>query len=167
MGCPSDLAVAIASRNARYGQYVDCKEWEKLTTEIVLPDCRWRICDIKGKPLVSQGKPLSWDSAAEYLEYFPKVLAPMNSLHMFGIGEFEQIDDDTVNAVFSMEDQLVNKQLGTWVELRGGGFAFQTWKRRGADWYLQELVVKRTYQKMSTLVSFAVFLQEKLGIPMI
>ena len=53
--------------------------------------------------------------------------------------------------------------FGSWAEIRGGGFYYETWKRVDGDWFLQDLRMQRTYQKMTFLVGLGRFLQ-KLGI---
>ncbi|KAI8623696.1 hypothetical protein F5Y19DRAFT_351132 [Xylariaceae sp. FL1651] len=164
MGCPADIAIAISSKKARYGRYLDTKQWDKFASEVLLPDCKWRMCNQQGELLVNNGVTLAWDSTADYIAYFSKLLATFDCVHMFGVGDFEQVDADTVKATFLVEDQLVSKPLGQWVELRGGGYIFETWKLRDGEWYLQDLLLKRHYQNMSMIVRFAVFLQTKLGI---
>ncbi|KAI1129544.1 hypothetical protein F5Y10DRAFT_290915 [Nemania abortiva] len=164
MGCPADIAAAIMARKARYGWCIDTKNFEKLK-ELALPASRFSFCNEKGEPTVLAGRVFHFESPAAFAAWCAKLMNPMDTIHMFGPGQFEQVAPDTVEAVFSMEDQFVHKILGSWVEQRGGGYYYETWKLADGEWCIEELVLKRNYQKYSLLLSFAIFLQETLGVP--
>ena len=66
---------------------------------------------------------------------------------MFRPGELEQIKADEVKATWGMEDQIILNGTGGLVEMRGGGYYYETWKMKNDDWFLASLRLERTYQK--------------------
>lgn len=58
--------------------------------------------------------------------------------------------DDEVHARFGFEDQLLFPQLPLGLAgIRGGGFYKERYRRLDGDWYIVELEMRRTYQKMT------------------
>jgi hypothetical protein len=96
---------------------------------------------------------LVFDSAKSIAAFFKKFFAPQETMHNVCPGDFEQAGLDEVKAVFGFEDQVMSKSLGSWAEIRGGGYYYETWKLVNGEWYIKELKMERTYQKMSMLVS--------------
>jgi hypothetical protein len=68
---------------------------------------------------------------------------------MFGPGILEQPAADEVRAIWSMEDQLVWPETYGVLQLRGGGYYHEVWRRVGDDWFLEDLYLERTYNKYS------------------
>ncbi|KAI0142966.1 hypothetical protein GGR57DRAFT_372395 [Xylariaceae sp. FL1272] len=159
MGCPTDVAIAIGSKVCKYGEYLDTKQWDKFASEVLLPECQWFMVNQEGEPLRFKGKDLTFSSTPVYLDHFSKMLKDFNSTHMFGVGSYELVGSDTVKHVCTVEDQLVSKSMGQWVELRGGGYFYTTWKLRDGEWRCQDVTLKRHYQNMSPIVRFAVWLE--------
>ncbi|RSL95729.1 hypothetical protein CEP52_011903 [Fusarium oligoseptatum] len=140
-----EVALAITRQKARYGRYADTKQWDKFAQDIALPDARFSFYDTEGKLLVA---------------------GPQSSKRsiIFGPGDFEQVGPDEVKAIFGMEDQIMSKYLGAWVEIRGGGFYHETWKLVDGEWYLQDLRLERTYQKETVLVKIGLAVAGLFGI---
>jgi hypothetical protein len=67
---------------------------------------------------------------------FFKFFANAQSLHIFGPGNLEQTADDEVTAIWGTEDQIIVNGSAGLVEMRGGGYYFETWKKVGDDWLL-------------------------------
>lgn len=142
---PFEIAQSIAQKKARYGRYVDTKQWAKLQ-KIILPDARLNFWDIHGNVVIAGKVPLSFRSCKAFTDFFSLYLEKAETLHMFGPGDLEQISADEIKAVWSMEDQICLKSTNL-MEIRGGGYYHETWKLKGGEWYLQSLDLKRTYLK--------------------
>lgn len=163
-----EVAVAINRKKARYGRYVDTKQWDKYTAEVALSDAKYDFLDVNGKPLTVGRDPLKFEDTKSMTDFFAKFFAKMQTQHMFGSGDFTTTDkDDEVKAVFALEDQILTPPLGSWAEIRGGGFYYETWKWVDGDWFLKDLRMERTYQKMTFLVIFGMFVQKWLGISLL
>lgn len=83
---------------------------------------------------------------------------------MFGPGELEQIKTDEVKATWGMEDQIILNGTGGLVEMRGGGYYYETWKTHNDDWFLASLRLERTYQKISLTAKVFMFLERYSGL---
>ncbi|KAI0023415.1 hypothetical protein F4780DRAFT_80044 [Xylariomycetidae sp. FL0641] len=164
----AETAQAITSKKARYARYADLKAWEAFAAEVAYPEATYDYQDASGSSLVVGGRALKFESTAAFFGFIAPFFAPLQTLHNIGPGDFspaEHDDDDEVDVVFGFEDQLLAPPLGAWAEIRGGGYYYETWKRdRDGDWKLLTLKMRRTYQKMTTLVAIALWVQDKLGV---
>ncbi|KAI5926910.1 hypothetical protein F4810DRAFT_416782 [Camillea tinctor] len=158
-----ETAVAINRKKARYARYADTKRWDKFEEEVALPDAQYDYQDINGKTL-DFGVLTRFPSTKSFTAFFRPFFAKLQTLHNVGPGDFTQKADDEVEAVFGFEDQLLLPPFGSWAELRGGGFYYETWKRVDGEWFLQDLRMQRSYQKVTFLMGLALFLHIKLGI---
>ncbi|KAJ3539854.1 hypothetical protein NM208_g5319 [Fusarium decemcellulare] len=161
---PPEVAQAITRQKARYARYSDLKQWDKFAQEIALPDARYSFLDTDGNPLVLGKQALVFDSAKSCATFYSNSFAQMDTHHAVGPGDFEQVAPDQVKAVFSVEGQVISKQLGSWVEIRGGGYYFETWQLVDGQWYLKEMTMQRTFQKESFLVTAGTFVANLLGL---
>ncbi|RTE85003.1 hypothetical protein BHE90_000387 [Fusarium euwallaceae] len=159
-----EVALAITRQKARYGRYADTKQWDKFAQDIALPDARFSFYDTEGKLLVAGPQSLAFDSVKGCAAFFGKFFSQFQTQHNFGPGDFEQVGPDEVKAIFGMEDQIMSKYLGAWVEIRGGGFYHETWKLVDGEWYLQDLRLERTYQKETVLVKIGLAVAGLFGI---
>ncbi|KAI5457069.1 hypothetical protein BGZ63DRAFT_395344 [Mariannaea sp. PMI_226] len=159
-----EVAQAITCLKARYCRYADTKQLEKFEQEIALPDARFSFYDKDDNLFVVGKQTLAFDSTKATAAFFAKFFAPLDTLHNFCPGDFEQVAPDEVKAVFAFEDQLMSKVLGSWGEIRGGGFYHETWKLVDGEWRLKEMKLKRTYQKMTLLLKILLIIGSLLGI---
>lgn len=150
---PFEILQAITQKKARYGRYVDTKQWSNFH-EIILPHAHLNFLDVHGNVIIaSAGKdPLAFKSCKAFTDFFFHYLAKAETLHMFGPGDLEQILADEVKAIWSMEDQLYFNSLTNPMEMRGGGYYHETWKLKDGEWYIQSLDLKRTYTKITRKV---------------
>lgn len=159
-----EVAVAITRQKTRYCRYADTKQWYKLASDVALPDARLVYCDSEGKPLQVSGRDLVFDSAQSFAAFYDKFFAQFDTMHNIGPADLEQVAADEVNSVFGFEDQVMSKPLGAWGEIRGGGYYYTTWKLVDGEWYIKDLKMIRTYQKMTLLVKIGVTISNWLGI---
>ncbi|KAI9170598.1 Non-canonical non-ribosomal peptide synthetase FUB8 [Paramyrothecium foliicola] len=144
--------------------YADTKQWDKFANDVALQDAVMSYCDTTGQPLMFGNRSLVFDSPVATATFFKSFFASLETMHNISIGDFEQISHDEVKAIFGFEDQLLSKYLGTWVEIRGGGFYYETWKLENGEWYIKELKMQRTYQKETILVKLGLLISGLLGI---
>lgn len=144
----------ISRKKALYGRFIDMKQFEKLSS-LALPDAELRFLEPDGS-LTHVGKtPLAFTSPEECTAFFRKIFSNAQTLHMFGSGELEQVKADEVRAIWPMEDQIILRHGWLPVEVRGGGYYYETWRQKDNDWFLQSLVLRRTYTKPSILAWLA------------
>ncbi|KAI1269241.1 hypothetical protein F5Y18DRAFT_374007 [Xylariaceae sp. FL1019] len=165
MPVPTEAVAAITSKKAKYGRYADLKQWDKFEVEVALPDCNMSYLGIDDEPMQMGPTRLVFSTASAMTTFFTKFFAPLQTLHNIGIGDFETTGrPDEVRAIFGFEDQLMLPPLGSWMEIRGGGYYTETWKKVDGEWFLKDLIMRRTYQKQSFLVSVALFIQKITGV---
>lgn len=145
-----ETAEAISRRKALYGRYIDTKQWDKLCS-IALPDAELRFFDPDGSLTYVGRTPLAFTSSKECASFFHKLFGNAQTFHMFGRGELEQIKADEVRAIWPMEDHIILHQGLLPVDVRGGGYYYETWRQKDDDWFLESLVLRRTYTKPSLL----------------
>ncbi|KAG8167259.1 hypothetical protein KVR01_002948 [Diaporthe batatas] len=141
---------AISRRKALYGRYIDTKQWDKLRS-IALPDAELRFFDPDGSLSHFGSTPLAFTSSEECVSFFHKLLGNAQTIHMFGRGELEHIQSDEVRAIWPMEDHIILRQGLLPIEVRGGGYYYETWRKKEGGWFLASLVLRRTYTKPSLL----------------
>ena len=76
-----EVAIAITRQKARYCRYADTKQWDKLASDVTLPNARLAYCDSAGAPLRVSGRALVFDSAASFAAFYAKFFAPVDSMH--------------------------------------------------------------------------------------
>lgn len=140
----------ISRKKALYGRYIDTKQWDRLSS-IALPDAELRFFEPDGSLTHVGRTPLAFTSPEKCAYFFQKLFGNAQTLHMFGRGELEQTKEDEVRAIWPMEDQIILRQGWLPVEVRGGGYYYETWRQKDNDWFLESLVLRRTYTKPSIL----------------
>lgn len=160
-----EVALAISTQKARYARLADTKQWDEMAATVFLPDVKLRYCDANGNPLMVGSRALVFDSADTFAQLYKRMFAGVNSQHNIAPGEFESGErDGEIRAVFGIEDQVTSKALGSWAELRGGGYYHETWRLVDGQWYIKDLELRRTYQNATVLVSLMLFLMAVFGI---
>lgn len=159
-----EVAIAITRQKARYCRYADTMQWDRLGREITLPDARLAYCDAHGKPLQVSGRALVFDSAHSFVTFYDKFFAQLDTMHIVSAPDLERVADDEVKAIFGFEDQVISKYLGSWFECRGGGYYYTTWKLVDEQWYIKDLRMERTYQKLTVLAQIGLALSNWFGI---
>jgi hypothetical protein len=166
MPVPIEIAETIFRKKSKYGRYIDTKQWNKFG-EVALPNAELSFFGSDGSVLVAGKTALVFSSSQAFTTFFGKFFANAQTLHMFGPGELEQIKTDEVKATWGMEDQIILNGTGGLVEMRGGGYYYETWKMHGDDWFLASLRLERTYQKTSLIAKVFIFLERYSGLTFI
>ncbi|KAH7115663.1 hypothetical protein EDB81DRAFT_669126 [Dactylonectria macrodidyma] len=166
MEVPSGVAATISGKKAMYGRYIDTKEWDKFG-QVALPDAQLNFYDSDGSLLMVGQTALAFDSAEAFTTFFKKFFAKAQTLHMFGPGQLQQTGPDEVKAIWGMEDEIIMRATAGLVEVRGGGYYYETWKQKDGDWFLKSLDLHRTYTKTSLLARILILLQTYSGLTIV
>ena len=156
MAVPPSVVAGITKKKAQYGRFIDTKQWDKLNN-VILADGHLSFLATDGSPLTVGKTTLNFRSREAFLSFFKTWFAKAETLHNFGPGEFEWSGDgeDEVLAIFAMEDQLMFPGR---MEIRGGGHYHERWVQRDGEWYMKELRLERTYNKITPLVRLSTLL---------
>lgn len=145
---PIDVAERIRSKKARSMRFADTKQWSSFDT-IFLPDATFRFVDAEGEIVTTpDGMQFSWDSLAAWAGVFEQALAGVQSTHIIGLGELELVGPDEVEAVFPMTIHSGPKEGGEGPHQIAGGYYYETWVRKGEDWFCKKMKCQRMYLKM-------------------
>ena len=153
-----DVAEVIRRKKSQYGRFADTKQWHNFD-KIALPDAEYSFFDTDGSVLQVGKTALAFGSTEAFRTFFTRFFANVQTLHNFGPGELEQNSPEEVKAVWSVEDQIIANGTAGLVELRGGGFYYETWRLKDGDWFLHSLKLERTYQKTSLGFKLVLILQ--------
>lgn len=143
-----EVAQIITRKKLWYCRYADTGKWESFD-KVSLPECTFAYHS-EGKVFVNHGFTYAWGSTQEFTSFFSKAFENLQTLHMIGPGEFEYVSEDEVKAVFSVVYYSALKKTADQshgVQGVGGGHYFDTFKRKGDDWFLAELKMDRIYEK--------------------
>jgi hypothetical protein len=133
-----EIAEAIRLKKAQYCRFVDTKQWTSFVA-LALPDARFIFYDVNGKVLHDFASPES------LMLPTARLLEDARSSHRVSNSELSLISENEVEAVWAMEDYLVfpakDGKPGT--AMRGYGHYHEIWLRKGEDWFLKKLELKR------------------------
>ncbi|KAL2865211.1 uncharacterized protein BJX67DRAFT_359010 [Aspergillus lucknowensis] len=163
---PLDIAEVIVRKKSQYGRYIDTKQWDRFE-DVALRDATLSFHDVDGSILKSGGTSFHFPTATTFTNFFRKFFTDAQTLHMFGPGELHQKGPDEVRAIWAMEDQIILKHTAGLVQIRGGGYYYETWREKGGDWFLESLRLERTYQDTSLAAKILIFLDRELGLSVV
>ena len=153
MAVAPDVVLAITRKKCLYGRLIDTKQWDKFS-QVALPSCQFRMTAPDGSLIKVGNRTLAFDSSADFVDFFKGFFAPAKSLHMFGPPDMEySAEEGGVQAIWTIEDEIILPSKAGLVEIRGGGHYFETWQAMNGEWFLSALHLVRTYQKTAVLVS--------------
>ncbi|KAK6216084.1 hypothetical protein LQW54_003860 [Pestalotiopsis sp. IQ-011] len=142
-----EVAMIINRKKNWYCRYADTCQFEKFD-QIALPECTYEY-QSDGAVITQSGFTYRWGSTKDFVDFFAKAFETLQTIHMVGPGDFEQISDDEVRATFTVIYHSglakgVSESYG--VQGTGGGHYCETWKRKGSDWFMAELRMNRIYE---------------------
>ncbi|KAI0133845.1 hypothetical protein BJ170DRAFT_590852 [Xylariales sp. AK1849] len=143
-----EVAAIINRKKQWYCRYADTNQWH-LFDKVALPECTYEYHS-DGKVLVNAGFTYAWGSTEQFTSFFTKAFESLQTIHMVGPGDLEQVSPDEVKAVFTVIyfsglKKTASESHG--VQGTGGGHYFETYKRKGDDWFLADLKMERIYEK--------------------
>lgn len=153
MPVPFEVSDVISHKKALYCRYIDTKQWDKFNS-IAHPDAQFSFFEPDGS-LSHVGKTaMAFNSLDSFTKFLSRIFSNGQTLHMVGPGEIEHVRAGEVNAIWSMEEQIILRSGWLPVEVRAGGYYHETWKERDGDWFLESLILRRIYTKPSLLAWF-------------
>ncbi|OQV01914.1 SnoaL-like domain-containing protein [Cladophialophora immunda] len=161
MAVSADTFQAISRKKALYGRLVDTKRFDQFAL-VALPECSFDFLDTDGKPLARDGVVFTFSSRDAFTSHLGVFLAKVQSLHMFGPGDLRYLtpEEDEVEAIWSMEDQLIWREARPPFQMRGGGYYHETWALKNGEWLLKSLRLERTYTKVNKRSTRALVVNE-------
>ncbi|KIW70765.1 hypothetical protein PV04_03006 [Phialophora macrospora] len=157
-----EVAEAIRRRKGQYCRYLDTKQWDKFET-LGLPDSTFAFFNPDGSPMTVGKTALTFPSPKAFTTNLKKTFASVRTLHLVGVGDLDQISEEEVYAIWSMQDQIIMKNSLGLFWMRGGGYYHETWLQKDGEWYLKSLRLERTFSRKSVLASVLLFVQNILG----
>jgi hypothetical protein len=148
---PPDVAERIRHKKSQHTRFADTRQWHQFDT-IFVPDATFVFCDADGKVISTPdgATPWSWTSLDSFRAFFEKAFADLQVIHLVGAGELEMVGPDEVKAVFTLlyhagpkgDDKEAPHEMS-------GGHYYETWVRRGDDWFCKDLLMRRLYRRVT------------------
>lgn len=146
---PYEVYLEISRKKAHYGRFLDTKQWDQFQ-HIARPDARFHFYDTNNEIITRNGKPYDFTSLAAFVDWFSIFFGKAQTLHMFGPPDMSMQSANEISVIWSMEDQIYFQAESKLAEIRGGGYYHETWVRENDSWWLKDLALRRTYQKVSS-----------------
>lgn len=141
-----ETAEIIRRKKTQYCRFADTSQWE-LFDQIALPEATLRFYD--NGELINQGG-TDWSfSRAEFIAFCTVAWKDSQTVHMIGPGELEQVGPDEVKAVWNGCYHVGAKGSDSGAFFTGGGYYYETWKRKGDDWFIEDMKFDRLFWKQS------------------
>ncbi|EGR49506.1 uncharacterized protein TRIREDRAFT_106270 [Trichoderma reesei QM6a] len=147
---PAGAAETIVRKKAKYCRLADSNAWH-LADEVFLPDFEFKAVDDKDAVIHINDTDYHWTSLADWVAYFSKTFAPIQTMHVVGYPELELVAPDEISAVFGVQYFVGTKEVDKGLHGTGGGHYFETWKLKDGDWFIQKIKFVRIYWKEMTL----------------
>ena len=138
----------ITKKKQRYCRYTDTNQWH-LFTKLALPECTYEFHQ-NGKLIEHAGLSCKWTNTEGFIGFVRKAAETLQTIHLAGPGDFEQVSDDEVKAVFPIIYHSALKPgvpKGTSATGERGGYYYETFRRTGDDWLMSHVLLDRTYMK--------------------
>lgn len=145
---PFETVLEITKKKAQYGRYIDTKKWDQFCL-LALPNARFRFRNADNSIITRDGQAMDFQSLTSFVDWFSQLFENAQTLHMFGPPEMSLLSKDEVSVSWSMEDQIYFHGHDQLSDIRGGGYYSELWVRKDDSWWLQDLTLTRTYQKLS------------------
>lgn len=149
-----ETAETIRRKKAQYCRYLDTKQWESLES-LAFPDAEMIFLDAFGSVQTAGKSTFAFSSPKAFVQEMRALFRDAQTLHQTGYGDLEQISENEVRAIWSMEDQLLFPApfASTPISIKGGGYYHEVWRRKDGDWLLKSLRLERTYMRQSLIAS--------------
>lgn len=145
-----DVTHAIRSSKSKYCRYIDTKQWRSLEA-ISLPDATFSFLNPDGSVQKSGAFRFDYSSPKGFTHDLQSLFRRAQTLRQIGGGELKETGDGSVDAIWSMEDQIVYPSILGIIplEVRGGGYYHETWQCVDGNWKLKSLRLERSYNRPS------------------
>ncbi|KAI2641466.1 hypothetical protein GGS26DRAFT_4906 [Hypomontagnella submonticulosa] len=147
MSVSPEVAAIITRKKQHYCRLADTNQWPKLLETVVLPEAKYEFYQSNGELMNHEGIQYAWSTSADWAKFFSDLFTNLQVIHVAGPGDFEQINPDEVKAIWGVIYHAGKKGSDTEWHHTGGGHYYETWKRKGDDWFISHLRFERTYFK--------------------
>jgi hypothetical protein len=129
----------VRRAKARYCRLIDTRSWQDFA-ELFLPDVRIRMIDPEGHVIVA------FDERDAFLAVTRSFLEGARSIHHVHNDEIDQISATQIEAIWSMEDQLVfpSPRADQPARMHGYGHYHESWVLTPGGWRIARLELRRT-----------------------
>lgn len=146
MALVSGAAEIIRRKKLQYCRFSDTNQWQ-LFDQIMLPEATMTFVDSGGSIIKHGELDFGASSREEWKDFCSKAFTGQQTIHLVGEGEMEQISPDEVKAIWGIVYHIGTKGTDG-MQGTGGGYYYETWKRRGDDWFMETLRMERSFWKV-------------------
>ncbi|KAI1447868.1 hypothetical protein F5Y02DRAFT_415866 [Annulohypoxylon stygium] len=137
----------ITRKKQQYCRYADNHQWQNMFN-IALPEAIFRFFKQDGEFFSSQGRDFNFASTDEFTKCLGEYNKASQTVHLIGPGEFEQAQPDEVKVIWSLIFHQAGMEGSDLAHHTGGGYYHETWRRKGNDWFLQDLKLETTFYRV-------------------
>ncbi|KAK1144061.1 hypothetical protein N8T08_005723 [Aspergillus melleus] len=144
-----EIAEQIRLKKSQYCRLADTNNWEKMDT-LLAADARFEFYDTEGSLVCENGVDFKFNSRAEFVAYFSEAFKVLQTIHVVGPGELEQVGPNEVKAVWTVIYHAGPRGMDGGMHGTGGGHYYETWTREqgGQEWLMKDMRMERIYWKV-------------------
>ncbi|KAF4335674.1 hypothetical protein FBEOM_10474 [Fusarium beomiforme] len=147
MAVSPEAAAIIQRKKAQYCRFADSNQWDRFDS-IMLPNATFLFHNPDGSVITKGDIEYSWSSTKEWVAFFENEFKTMQTIHIIGPAEMEQIAPDEIKAIWAVTYHAGTKEHEGGVHGTGGGHYHETWRKVGDDWFMESLRMERLYWKV-------------------
>ncbi|KAI1047802.1 hypothetical protein LB505_012841 [Fusarium chuoi] len=147
MAVSSEAAAIIQRKKAQYCRFADSNQWDRFDS-IMLPNATFLFHNPDGSVITKGDIEYSWSSTKDWVAFFENEFKTMQTIHIVGPAEMEQIAPDEIKAIWAVTYHAGTKEHEGGVHGTGGGHYHETWRKVGDDWFMESLRMERLYWKV-------------------
>ncbi|KAI7762941.1 hypothetical protein LZL87_013432 [Fusarium oxysporum] len=147
MAVSPEAAAIIQRKKAQYCRFADSNQWNRFDS-IMLPNATFLFHNPDGSVITKGDIEYSWSSTKDWVAFFENEFKTMQTIHIVGPAEMEQIAPDEIKAIWAVTYHAGTKEHEGGVHGTGGGHYHETWKKVGNDWFMESLRMERLYWKV-------------------
>ncbi|KAJ4252777.1 hypothetical protein NW762_010683 [Fusarium torreyae] len=147
MAVSLEAAAIIQHKKAQYCRLADSEKWDGFDN-IMLPDANFLFHNPDGSVITKGDIEYSWSSREDWIAFFSNEFKTMQTIHMVGPAEMEQIAPDEIKAIWTVIYHAGDKNPEKGIHGTGGGHYHETWKKVGEDWFMKSMRMERLYWKV-------------------
>ncbi|KAI1390360.1 uncharacterized protein F4822DRAFT_233919 [Hypoxylon trugodes] len=145
MSVPPEVAAIITRKKLWYCRIADTKQWPDMV-KIALPGAEFKFYQTDGSFMSFEGVDFNFSSTADFVKFYGEIFFPqLQTIHLVGPGDLEQIGRDEVKAVWTVVFHAGPKESNSKFHHTGGGHYYETWKRKDDDWFVKSIRLESTY----------------------
>ncbi|KAK4190137.1 hypothetical protein QBC35DRAFT_490770 [Podospora australis] len=147
---PYEVATEIINKKNLYTRFADTQQWDSMK-EIMHPSITLTFELFSGEILEESGVKYSFDNIQDWIDLFKVRNKDMQAQHLVSPPHLEQMNENEVEAVFTVIFLCGSKDLTKGWKGEGGGWYYETWTREegSGEWRMKKLRMVRNYWKVT------------------